>query len=466
MVVFVRVPSWVEQRAAHPENVMAQLDLGYAISVLNRQGVTCELLDVEAEGGDLDRARTRLARLQPRVLVLHAITPAIPAALSLARWARERLPSLEQIIAVGQHATVLPETLLEEGSPVDVCLRGEYELQLARVVQDPGFQGAGVARRAAAGLVVDPTVLEIEDLDALPMPAHHLFVGPRYKVFHPTGVARRWRWGFVMSSRGCPFGCVYCSPTLRGSYGTRLRVRSTEGVLRELDYLRSLGATLVQFRDDVFTLDRGRTLDLCREMTRRRMPLRWTAQTRPDLVDPELLQAMRRAGCASIYFGVESGSWRSLQTLNKASTPQDARRAFAWARQARLFTVAFFMLGNPDETEAEIRQTYDLMMELRPDMIQVAFFTPYPGAPVFDRDLLRAYPLKSFSHYNFPINPSRVDEQRLRAWQRRFYLDFILRSGFLWRYLRHQSLPGLINPEKVLELARLGAHALLRRGPA
>lgn len=466
MVVFIRVPSWLGRQSAHPENVMAQLDMGYAISLLMRRGVDARLLDIEALGCSLQEVEQRLERWQPSVLVLHAITPAIPNALKIARLARERIPALEKIYAVGQHATVLPETLLDEGSPVDACIRGEYEVKLADLICGQATDLDGVARRGPDGPEVSETVLQVTDLDALPMPAHYLWMRPEYKVFHPTGVARRWRWGFLMTSRGCPYRCVYCSPTLRNSYGSGMRYRAAASVVEELLYLRALGATVIHFRDDIFTMDRERTLELCELMVARGFDLQWTAQTRADRVDADLLRAMKRAGCATIYFGVESGSPRVLDRIQKGSTVEQAERAFTWARAAGLHTVGFFMLGNPEEEEEDIRLTYDLMLRLRPDIIQVAFFTPYPGSPMFDPALLSNHDLLNFSHYNNPINHSNVSDDDLRRWQKKFYVDFILKSGFIGRYLRRQTVPNLVNFEKVLDFFQLSARALCRRGDA
>jgi len=450
MITLIRIPSWWGRKAAHPENVMAPLDFGYAVAVLQRAGLRAEVLDVEASGDSYEQVCQTLARRPPDQVVLQTITPAVPGALRLARFIKDELPSVERIIAVGQHATVLPETLLSDGSPIDLCVRGEYEQKLLEVVT------------ASGPVQADDTVHLVEDLDALPMPAHHLFMSPRYRVFHPTGVRDRWRWGFVMSSRGCPYPCVYCSPTLRNSYGERFRFRSTDSVVEELSYLSILGCTLVHFKDDVFTLNRRRVMELCEAILSRGLKLSWTIQTRPDLLDAELLRLMKRAGCVTVGLGVESGSQRVLDRLGKKMKVEHVREAFALARQAGLLTVGFFMLGNPEEAEQDIAKTHRLMLQVAPDIIQVAFFTAYPGAAIFDEGLLSRFSFEQFSHYNFPMNYSAVDHERLRFWQRKLYLDFLLRTGFVPRYLRGQALPGLINIEKMAELASLGFRFLTR----
>ena len=464
MITFVRRPSWWGRRAAHPENVMAPLDIGYAVALLSRAGVKVELLDVEASGATPEEVIRSLRRRPPVQVVLQMITPAVPRAEGLARAIKDSLPSVKQIIAVGQHATALPETLLGTDSPFDLCIRGEFEEKILELVTSSSPDPSGLARRGPGGeLELDPTILAVEELDALPLPAHHLFISPRYRVFHPTGVKARWRWGFLLSSRGCPYPCIYCSPTLRNSHTDRCRVRSTDSVLEELQHLSALGCTLMHFKDDVFTLNRARVVELCEAILGLGLKINWTVQTRPDLVDAGLLRLMKRAGCVTVGLGVESGSQRVLDRLRKQLQVEDVRRAFALAREAGLLTVGFFMLGNPGETEQDIQQTHRLLLEVAPDIIQVAFFTAYPGAAVFNSELLDKFTMEDFSHYNVPMNYSEISDQRLGWWQRKLYLDFILRTGFIPRYLRHQTLPSLINPEKFAELARLSVRFLGRR---
>jgi len=442
---------------------MAPLDLGVAAAVLEQRGVGVTLLDIEALRIDSLEVRRRLRDLDPETLVLHAITPALPHALELAGHARASLKRLKRVILVGQHATVLPQTVLDEASPIDLCIRGEFELALADVITGAHSSAAGLAERRDGRLRISDEILEIHDLDALPLPTHARFRHSAYRVFHPTGVRARWRWGFLLSSRGCPYPCTYCSPTLRNSYGRRYRYRQTASVMEEIEILRSLGCNLLHFKDDVFTLHAGRVEALCAAIRRRDWRLNWTVQTRPDLVSLPLLREMKSAGCRTISFGVESGSPRVLERLNKRITVQQVRSAFRWAREAGLRTIGFFMLGNPQETEEDIRSTHRLMLDLRPDIIQVAFFTPYPGSNAYESAAPDNQALTELSHYNMPVNLSAVDTKTLRRWQKRFYLDLFLRTGFLGRYLIGEGLPILLNLDSYLDFARLSAGFLLRR---
>lgn len=344
---------------------MSPLDIGYAVSLLARKHVHAEIVDIEASNASPDAVRQALVDRAPEIVVLHAITPAIPDALELARFVKDSVPNTRKIILVGQHASVLPTSVLGPSSPIDLCIRGEFERKIVEVATEPAFDETGTASR----LRVSDTVLELDELDDLPFPAHELFRSPRYRVFHPTGVRRRWRWGFILSSRGCPHSCVYCSPTLRNSFGARYRTRSAANIVAEMQYLEELGFTIVHFKDDIFTLRKDRIHELCEAILSSGLQLPWTAQTRPDAVDEPLLRAMKRAGCRTLGMGVETGSPRMIKQLHKGNQVQDVRNAFRWARRADLRTVAFFILGSPGETEEDVSETWRLMREIEPSMI-------------------------------------------------------------------------------------------------
>jgi radical SAM superfamily enzyme YgiQ (UPF0313 family) len=461
MVVFIRIPSWWGRRAAHPENVMSPLDIGYAVALLARRGITAEIIDVEASNVSYERVQELLRVLRPSHVFLHAITPAVPDALRLAQFAQDELRSVRKVVLIGQHATVLPETVLGAESPIDLCLRGEFEQDAERVAL--GAEPSSAAYYEDGAVQTVGGTCETEDLDALPFPAHERFRSRRYRVFHPTGVRRRWRWGFLMSSRGCPFQCIYCSPTLRNSYGKKYRVRSTESVIEELELLGSLGFTIVHFKDDIFTLNKERIVALCEAMLSRKMRVSWTAQTRPDTVDRPLLELMQRAGCRTLGFGVETGSERMIERLCKGNQLDDVHNAFQWAREVGIRTVGFFILGSPGETEEDVAATRALMRRIRPNIIQVSFFTPYPGAPTYDEALSSRFDMRDFSHYNSLINLSAISDERLRALQRAFYLDFLTKTGFVRDYVGSEWLPALINADQFLPFLKLSGKFLFGR---
>jgi radical SAM superfamily enzyme YgiQ (UPF0313 family) len=467
--VLIRLATWLDRPAAHPENVMAPLELGWAASLLEGAGHEMILLDTELGHWDGRSLPAAVEAFEPDLVVVHATSTSVPLMLQLAgRW-RLKLPRAV-LLASGQHATVLPETLLEAGAfhaaavrePEETIFEVAEALAARRSLDTvPGLVlagGSSVVRTAERPLR--------DDLDALPLPAHRLFRDRNYRVYHPTGLRRRIKWGFAMTSRGCPYPCVYCSGTLRNSSGRGYRRRSPENVWTEVRLLQSLGRTVMHFKDDIFTFDRDHSLALLDRLAHNPdgvMP--FTVQTRVDHVDAELFGALRRAGCRTVGFGVESGSPTTIKRLKKMSTVDQARTAFALAREAGLLRVGFFLLGNPDETEDDIRMTLELAHELDPDIVQVGFLTPYPGTGTWKElpEAERPTDWANLSHYNQAWNPSQVSTEDLLAWQRRFYRELVLTPRFLSRYAWTRRWELLLNPERELPFAKEAVRFLARR---
>jgi radical SAM superfamily enzyme YgiQ (UPF0313 family) len=278
----------------------------------------------------------------------------------------------------------------------------------------------------------------IKNLDKLPFPKHDWFLNGRYLAFYPIKILKRIRWGFVESSRGCPYKCIFCSPTLRISFGKRYRVRSAENVVDEIEYLVSRGVNVIKFVDDEFTLDRERIEKLCDEIIKRKIKIKWIAQGRVGNLDRKIIKKMKMAGCSTLCFGVESGSDRILKLLKKDQTTEQIKKIFKLCKEYGILTVAYFLIGCPTETKEEILQTYKLCKEINPIMIQVAFFTPYPGSPYYEKINSNERPsFDKFSHYNaIACNLSNVNSRELLKMQKRFYTRWLLDFRFLFNYLR------------------------------
>ncbi|MFH1469002.1 MAG: cobalamin-dependent protein [Pseudomonadota bacterium] len=267
-VLLIRLASWLGVRAAHPENVMAPLALGQAWALLQAAGIEADLIDTELGGWDRARLVEALSARSPRLVVLAGISPSVPLMVELAGALRARLPRAF-LLAVGQHATAEPADLLGPGG-FDACATGEAEetiLDLARAQADgelAAIPGLVLAAHHGATPIRGQERPLRSDLDALPWSWHPSFLDRRYRVYFPVDVPGRLRWGFVLASRGCPHGCIYCSGTLRNSYGRAYRHRSPESVTAVVGALAARGVTVLHFQDDVFSEDRAHTLALVR----------------------------------------------------------------------------------------------------------------------------------------------------------------------------------------------------------
>jgi len=440
-------------RNAHPHDVIWPVAMLNGEALCRGSGFRTRVVDLHATPLDVAQTVRSVEALEPDLLLVDTTTPTVAVAREMAVRLRRRWPRL-RVWGVGQHATEQPEDLLYEGGPFDGCLLGEYETVLPALLDRgglapdtgvalPGPADTGVRRLGPAGEVHDPDALPAVDPSSLDLGRYAM------RSVHVPSM-RRQRWGFLMSSRGCPYRCIFCSPTLRTSRGSTVRGQSPERVVDDIARLqRDHGVTAVYFADDLFTFDRERVLGLCESIRRRGSSVKWAVQTRADCVDRELLRAMRAAGCCAVKIGIESGVDRVLALLQKDLTRERIERAVCDVREAGLSLTACYMLGNPTETLEEMAETFRFARWIRADMIQVSFHTPYPGSESFRRYGSRVIDPGGLLHYDLkPLRLGPVDEARLEREQRRFYRRYYSSPGVLLNYLARRAVYRLADPDE------------------
>jgi anaerobic magnesium-protoporphyrin IX monomethyl ester cyclase len=219
--------------------------------------------------------------------------------------------------------------------------------------------------------------------DRFPHPARDLIDNRRYQEVwredHGYTLAT------VFTARGCPYGCFFCTSPV-APYGRRYAGRSPLDVVEELEeVVYKWGYQAVWFVDDVFTVQRKRTLELCRLIRERGIDVQWSCFTRADLVDQELLYEMRRAGCRLIFYGAESGSQKILDMMNRQMRVEQVLRAAAMTRKAGIGIHAFFQIGYPGETYETILETIRFLKRLMPDTFSFTMTYPLAGTELYAR---------------------------------------------------------------------------------
>jgi len=361
---------------------MPPLNELYAASHARQEGLETVLLDAQVEP---ERFKALLSdRLAGYLaLVLMSSTQSFRHDLEVLARVKAAAPGIRTVL-FGSHPTFMPRYALEPPQ-VDYIVQREPEETIRRLLgrlargEDPaGLKGIGF--RDPSGRIRLNPPRPFVDLDHLALPDRTLL--PRgIDYFNP--VVRRMPYTTIQTSRGCPGRCIFC--TAPEFYGRRIRVRSTEGVMEELSRIKAAGFREVFFRDETFTAYRDRNRELCRAMIRERLDLAWIANGRVDMIDPEDLKLMRRAGCHLIKFGLESGCDELLQAYRKGTTAAQAERAFAAAREAGLEIHAHLIFGGPGESLATIGRTLDFVKKLQPTTASFGILTPYPGTELFDR---------------------------------------------------------------------------------
>jgi len=440
--------------------------LAYLASVLEQHGCEIRVIDAQAEKLSPKAVVRLIAQQAPDLVGVTVTTPMLPTSLEIARGVRGSCPSAV-LVAGGPHATVCPDDLLGDGA-FHYVVRGEGESTLGELVEALLSNGdttaiAGLSSRRDETVVHNPDRPLLPRIDELPYPDWSLFPLKRYSSF----VRRNDYCLPILTSRGCPFGCTFC---YKGVFGRQLRMRTPEDVVDEWQSLvERYSAREIAVIDDVFTCDTERVIRICNLLVERDLdgiPWSTTNGIRVDRVSPELFQAMRRAGCYRVYFGIESGAPEILKSLNKGVTLEQVRYAVRLAKEAGLEVGGYFMLGNVGETDAEMDATIDLALELGFDYAQFSIATPYPGTRLYEtirqdgKMLISSWEeLATFSRLVFTIGdvtPNIVARKFRKAiWRFYFRPRFILRqAGELWRWtgLRHRFLGAVV----VIKLALFG----------
>ena len=364
------------------------------------------------------------------------VTPLIREADRICRMAKALHPPAV-LIGGGPHCSSFPESSLRE-TMLDVAAVGEGDFTLRDIVAGvPLPEIRGIAFKSAEGVTVNERRGFIEDLDVLPMPAYGLFEIDRYRV--SPALARRNPVAWLETSRGCVYDCIYCN---KNCFGRTFRVKSPARVAEEFERAGALGFREIFLTDDGFSTDLRRAKEICALLSAGRTQVPWSPLNgiRADRTDPDLLHAMRAAGCYRIYLGIESGSQRVLDRIRKGTTLEQVRNTVRWAKQAGLEIVGYFMLGLPGDTEETMGQTIDFALSLDLDLAKAAITIPLPGTEMY-RDLCAAGAIKTgdWETYRFHSTPSVIYDHESLPWPvvqsyyRRFYRKIYMNPRFVLR---------------------------------
>lgn len=382
MKVLLIAPRFGEGISRYPP----ALGIAYLAAVLRENAIPVGIIDGStyphlAEFGE------DCARIRPDIVGISIMSMLLDQAIAAAETVRAVLPEA-RIVVGGPHPTTLPEETVRIPC-FDFVLAGEAEytfLALVRELEKGNSSPAGIEGLYAmrgGEIVFTPKTTYIQDLDALPMPARDLLPMERYSSQPPT-LPLPYPTTTVYPSRGCPYGCRYCQPTLRKLFGSGVRYRSPVKVVEEMKLLKDrYGVRGVFFCDDEPTLRQEWVMELSRELIRRRLGLKWGCTGRVDTLTYEMLRLMKRAGCINLSFGVESGCQETLDFYRKGVTVEQIKSAFRLCRRAGINARANMMIGAPWETREAAEESVALIREIKPDFVFTAPATPTPGSDLF-----------------------------------------------------------------------------------
>jgi len=427
-------------------NVVAPLGVLYIAGQLERDGHTVAVFDGDPGAFDLVG---EIVAWKPELVGLGFLTAASSRAYGLLKTLRSCLPASVYFMAGGVHPTIFPEPTLRLGA--DVVITGEGEETASEVVArvaagERDMRGVAGTVCLHEGEVVDNGARALmPDLADLPRPARHLIDFTPYLA--PPGVIRGYsmsKVATVFSTRGCPYGCIYCGS--HNIFGRKIRYRPVEDVVGEISELHdTYGVRGIYFCDDLFTLDKEWVVAFCKELSSR-LPgkIRWACQTRIDAVHLDVLRTMREAGCVQVDFGVESGSQRILKILSRKTPKEKIVTAFRTAQSVGLRTCATFIIGSPEEELDDLEQSFQLAKELRADYTAFYYATPYPGTKLYDLSIANKWLPEQIEfdenwvhrQPNKPVLTINFTAEELIAHRKRMANPFFLRN-----FVRARNLP-------------------------
>jgi anaerobic magnesium-protoporphyrin IX monomethyl ester cyclase len=388
------------------------LGLSYLAAVLERNGHEAIVIDslagfdppteMMADGlywcgmTEAELVATTLELRPDLVGVTCAYTAQYPATRSLAR-AIKRATSVPIVIG-GAHCSALPSATLAEGC-FDYVVIGEGELPLlalcAHLERGASLAGVkGIAYRDATGNLHETDKEPMKEVNEVPMPARHLFDMGAYinSPYSHNGSTLRMPYATMITSRGCPLACSFCS--VHTIWGRNNRTRGPQQTVDEIEHLaREYGVREIHFEDDMLTMDRPRMIAICREIVARKLDVTWTTPNGVyvNSLNEALLTAMKEAGCYQLALAIESGSKPVLRLMNKNVRLEYAREVVKTMRRLKMGVYFFFIIGMPGETEADVLKTIEYAKDIMPDEAYFSIATPYPGTPLYDQCRERGY---------------------------------------------------------------------------
>ena len=403
-VTLINAPWYFQDRA---EFLSQNLGIAYIASYLEKEGHRVTVVDALAEG--LDRwtaVEAKYERVRRYGLSYDETVNRIPPDTgligisvpfshnrtiyeNLAAKVRERYPRVK-LVGGGMHPSTSPDEALV--AAVDAVVVGEGEIPMSELAAGRGVKDIpGAVYRGTDGTVVrNPPAPLIEDLDSTPPPARHLLPMDRYLHLSARGVEEA-RTAAMVTSRGCPFACGFCS--VHPVYGRRYRPASAETVLREIVHLiETYDIQHIEFEDDNFTLDRRRTkeiLDGLIEIRNTIRPITWEDPNgiRIDTMDRDLIRKAKASGCRCLFLALEHGDEEMRKIMNKQLKTETVERVVLDATAVGMPVLLFTMVGYPGETRERFLRGVRFCEHLRnlgAGRFEVFIAKPYPGTPLVD----------------------------------------------------------------------------------
>jgi len=414
------------------------LGLAYIASVL-RQSHEVKIIDSNILNYTIGDVEEELRSFNPDVVGITSVTPSIYEAYKVAETAKKVREDCTVVLG-GPHATFMPRETMEECKYIDIIVRGEGEETTRELIENiekgaPLNEVKGITFREKNGIIDTEPRLFIKNIDNIPFPSRDLLPMHLYKF---NGV----KYTTMLTSRGCPFKCSFCSSSrLFGGYW---RGRSPENVLEEMKTVyEEYGIRNIEFMDDTFTLNQERAEKICDEIIKQGWDISWGASSRVDTLSKKLVEKMKKAGCWIIFLGIESGSQKILDAIGKRITLEQVKKAVKILKDAGIQVLGSFIIGFLQDTTETIKETIKFAKSLNLNYAEFSILTPYPGTPIFDyakkNNMLLTENWSKYTAIEPIVKIEGASEKEIKALFQKSYITFYLRPRIVMEWLKNKQ---------------------------
>jgi len=428
-------------------NRMVPQGLLYIAAYLGKKGHDVFVYDCLGLGASLDlqKQAQEILSYQPQIVGFSATTSSFPDAADLAQIIKNHSSNIITVCG-GVHVSALEQKLLSSYPAFDFLVAGEGEETIAELAAgiDPA-EIKGLIWRSKEDVITNEPRPKISDLDSLPFPAYEKLKGfpndyhlPLFSYINTPGAT-------MITSRGCMYQCSYCD---RSVFKKGFRYNSANYIYEHMKYLREkFDVRHINIYDDLFTANRQRIVELCEKLSRYPLGINFNCAVRVGYTDDDLLKMLEKAGCLMVSLGIESADPQMLERHKSGVSLDEVRDTVQRIQKAGLRAKGLFMLGLPGETEESIKRTSDFIISLGLDDMNMAKFTPFPGAPLwstikdegtFNEDW------RLMNCLNFVFVPKGIKskerlDQLYNEHVKRFYSDKEWRQKFRQRIWQHRK---------------------------
>jgi anaerobic magnesium-protoporphyrin IX monomethyl ester cyclase len=415
------------------------LGLSYVAGALEKAGFQVEVLDNYMLKKPLQEVQELVKKLSPEIVGITCGSATFRRVVETSKGIKEVCPTCK-IVVGGWHASYVPDSILELPD-VDYVVMGEGEHAMVQLASSL-IRGKGDAIPLIAGVgyktgerIVKNAPEFIKNLDDVPFPARHLLPMHLYdRTIEFLSVKPADTMSIV---RGCPFNCAFCET--KKLWGNTCRTFSPQRVVDEIEYLmKTFHSRGVYFINDNFTIKKKVTEEICDLIVKRNLDVRWACDTRPDLISLELLQKMHAAGCETIWFGVESGSPRVLEKLNKGITLEQTEEAVKLCRKAGIQVACSFIMGVPGETVADMEKSLNFALKLDPDWCRFNIYVAYPDSVLYEK-VKQEHLYDREEDFLLYVKTDDFDFESLKKIQSRFHMTFSRSPKRIMRKIRREG---------------------------